>query len=555
MRIPIDRGRPYPLYRQVQSFLREAILTGALPAQMRLPASRELAAALGVSRITITNAYAELEAEGLTFTRPGSGTYVGPPLWRPPLWGEVAADVSSLWPAWQKSAPMASALPSQTSLDQVAGSVSRSNIISFADGLGAFELFPREELRKAFQAAMHGQESSVWGYGDRSGFPPLRTTIARILSRQGIPTNPDSVLITSGSQQALALVARLLLQPGQAVAVESPTYVGALALFRSLGVDLVGIPMDEEGMQVDKLEEALRARHVGLIYTIPSFHNPSGVSMSDARRRALVDLAGRLNVPVVEDDYVGDLCYEGPARPALKALDRGGWVIYLGTFSKILMPGLRVGYLVATGPIFEKLLSWKWVNDLTTCTIVQRALHGYINVGRYQAHLRRIVREYRRRRDAMLAAVSDELRPWAEWRKPEGGLFLWIALRADTRADRLYAISQEEGVTYVPGELFFPDPPSAVYLRLNFATHAPEIIQAGISRLAKAVGRCDASAGPRKSLHGNGRGQDGPGAGEAGGAARGTCLNGEAEPGAGDCVSHVLPEAWGMVRETCEPVI
>ena len=507
MRIPIDRGRPNPLYRQVQSFLREAILTGALPAQTRLPASRELAAALGVSRITITNAYAELEAEGLTCARPGSGTYVGPSSWRPPPWGEVAADVRSLWPAWQKSTPTASALPSRASVDQVAGRVSRSNIISFADGLGSFDLFPRVELRRAFQSAMHGQDSAAWGYGDRSGFPPLRTTIARILSRQGIPTNPDSVLITSGSQQALALVARLLLQPGQVVVVESPTYVGALALFRSLGVDLVGIPMDEEGMQVDRLEEALQARDVGLIYTIPSFHNPSGVSMSDARRRALVDLAGRRNVPVVEDDYVGDLRYEGPARAALKALDKGGWVIYLGTFSKILMPGLRVGYLVASGPIFEQLLSWKWVNDLASCTIVQQALHAYINVGRYQAHLRRIVREYRRRRDAMLTAVSDTLRPWAEWRKPEGGLFLWIALGADTRAERLYAISQEEGVTYVPGELFFPDPPSAVYLRLNFATHAPEIIQAGISRLARAVGRCEGSAGLRRSVLREGRGQ------------------------------------------------
>jgi len=337
------------------------------------------------------------------------------------------------------------------------------------------------------QEVLRRDSTEALGYGDRAGYPPLRATIAHILTNQGIPTHPDHVLITSGSQQALTLVARLLLHPGDVVLVESPTYTGAINLFRSLDVRLLGVPVDEQGMQVEHVEEALRTAHPRLIYTVPTFHNPTGTCMSGYRRRQLIALADRYNIPILEDDFVGDLRYEGRAQPALKALDSGGRVIYVSTFSKMLMPGLRVGFLVATGPVYERLLVCKWVGDLATSNLMQRALEAYITVGRYQAHLRRACQIYRRHRDAMLAALANYMPAGTQWSPPQGGLFIWVRLPDGLSAEVLYPLAAKEGVTFVPGSLFFPGERDQPYLRLNFARHPPEVIEEGIRRLGRAV--------------------------------------------------------------------
>jgi GntR family transcriptional regulator/MocR family aminotransferase len=391
MRIPLDRDSSIPLYRQIQHFLREQIGSAALLPEMPLPASRTLAASLGVSRITVTNAYAELEAEGLVYSRPGSGTFVAPPLAALPASqdrGRSARD----WPLWQQELLSRAWLLAQRELDQLVASVAHPDLISFSGGVGDRRLFPAEEVRKAVQAVLRRDGPEALDYGDRRGYAPLRTTIAHILSNQGIPTHPEQVLITSGSQQAIALVAHLLLRPGDVVLVESPTYSGAIDLFRSLDVRLLGVPVDEGGMQVEQAEEVLRTARPRLIYTIPTFHNPTGICLSGQRRRQLVALADRYNVPILEDDFVGDLRYEGRAQPALKALDPGGRVIYVSTFSKMLVPGLRVGFLVAEGPVYERLLACKRVSDLASSNLMQRTLEAYITVGRYQAHLRRACR-------------------------------------------------------------------------------------------------------------------------------------------------------------------
>jgi GntR family transcriptional regulator/MocR family aminotransferase len=281
----------------------------------------------------------------------------------------------------------------------------------------------------------------------------------------------------------------LLLRPGDVVLVESPTYSGALDLFRSLEARILGVPMDEQGMQVEKAEEVLRTARPRLIYTIPTFHNPTGTCLSGPRRRQLIALADRYNVPILEDDYVGDLRYDGHAQPALKALDPGGRVIYVSTFSKMLMPGLRVGFLLAAGPVYEQLLLCKRVTDLATSSLMQRALEAYITVGRYQAHLRRACQVYRRRRDAMLAALSRYLPAEARCLPPQGGLFVWLQLPPGLSASELYPLALEEGVAFAPGALFFPGERAQPYLRLTFAMHPPEIIEEGMRRLGRAVER------------------------------------------------------------------
>jgi GntR family transcriptional regulator/MocR family aminotransferase len=488
MRIPLDRDNPVPLYRQIQQFLREQIRCGALLPETRLPASRKLATSLGVNRITVTNAYAELEAEGLVYSRQGSGTFVAPPLAALP---ESKGDriSTSDWPLWQQELLSRTWLPALRELDRLLESVSHPDLISFAGGMGDSELFPVDDFRKALQAVLRRDGTEALGYGDRTGYPPLRAKIAHVLTSQGIPTHPDHVLITSGSQQALALVAQLLLRPGDVVLVESPTYTGAVDLFRSLDVRLLGVPLDEQGMQVEQVEDALPSGRPRLIYTVPTFHNPTGTCMSGHRRRQLVALANRYNVPILEDDFVGDLRYEGRAQPALKALDPGGRVIYTSTFSKMLMPGLRVGFLAASGPVYERLLACKRVTDLATSNLMQRALEAYITVGRYQAHLRRACQIYRRRRDAMLDALSRYLPASAKCLPPQGGLFVWLQLPAGLSATKLYPVAAEEGVTFAPGSLFFPAERAQPYLRLNFAMHPPDVIEEGIRRLGRAVER------------------------------------------------------------------
>jgi GntR family transcriptional regulator/MocR family aminotransferase len=488
MWIPLDRDSAVPLYRQIQQFLREQIQSGALPTETRLPASRKLATSLGVNRITVSNAYAELEAEGLVYSRRGSGTFIAPPLAALP---ESKGDriSTSDWPLWQQELLSRTWLPAQRELDQLLESISHPDLISFSGGMGDSELFPADDFRKALQVVLRRDGTEALGYGDWAGYPPLRAKIARVLTSQGIPTHPDHVLITSGSQQALALVAQLLLRPGDMVLVESPTYTGAVDLFRSLDVRLLGVPLDEQGMRVEQVEDALRSGRPRLIYTIPTFHNPSGTCMNGHRRRQLVALADRHNVPILEDDFVGDLRYEGRAQPALKALDPGGQVIYTSTFSKMLMPGLRVGFLVASGPVYERLLACKRVTDLAASNLMQRALEAYITVGRYQAHLRRACQMYRRRRDAMLDALRRYLPAGVRHLSPQGGLFIWLQLPAKLSANELYPIAAEEGVIFAPGSLFFPAERTQPYLRLNFAMHPPDIIEEGIQRLGRAVER------------------------------------------------------------------
>jgi GntR family transcriptional regulator / MocR family aminotransferase len=485
MRIPLDRDSAVPLYEQIEQFLREQIQTEALAPETRLPASRDLAASLGVSRITVANAYAELEAAGLVHSRQGSGTYVSPPPLALP--GSRDETAGGDWPLWQQELLNRAGPLAQQELDHLMVSTAHPDLISFAGGVGDGRLFSVDDFRKALQTVIRRDGAEAMGYGDRAGYAPLRATIAHILTSQGIPTHPDHVLITSGSQQAMTLVARLLLQPGDVALVESPTYMGILDILRPMGVRLLGVPVDDQGMQVERVEEAVCTARPRLIYTTPTFHNPTGTSMSGVRRRQLVTLASRYSIPILEDDYVGDLRYDGHAQPAIKALDPGGHVIYISTFSKMLMPGLRVGFLVASGPVYEQLLARKRAEDLATSNLMQRALEAYITVGRYQAHLRRACQAYRRRRDTMLTALTHTMPPGTRWLTPQGGLFIWLQLPEGLSANELYPVAGKEGVIYAPGSVFYPCARVQSYLRLNFAMHPPSVIEEGVRRLGRAI--------------------------------------------------------------------
>lgn len=485
MRIPLDRQSEIPLYKQIKTYLQQGILSGSLAADTRLPASRQLAQDLGVNRITVENAYAELESEGLVFSKLGSGTYVLHP---DPLLSLPRNSSDAPWPLWQQSV-----LAQEKVIRSKLASTRRraehdAKLISFASGIGDANLFPAEDIRKALQFVMRRDGIDALDYGERSGYGPLRASITHILGSQGIQTQPGNILITAGSQQALSLVSQLLLNHGDTIVVESPTYSGAVDLFHALGFRVVSIPVDSQGMQVEGLEKLLQQHHPKLIYTIPNFHNPTGTCLTTPRRRQLIILAERYNIPIIEDDFVGDLRYEGHTQPALKALDPGGCVIYISTFSKMLMPGLRVGFIVADGPIHDCLVNFKRIHDVATSALVQRALEAYVTVGRYQTHLRRSCQIFRKRRDVMISAIQRYLPSGIHFDPPQGGLFIWLQLPQGLASEDLLPLARQHGVDFAPGTLFFPDGTEGNnWLRLNFVAQPPSQIEEGIKRFGKAM--------------------------------------------------------------------
>ena len=477
MRLALDPTATLPLYRQIEAHLRQDIAEGRLPPGTRLPATRALARTLGLSRLTVEAAYAELQADGLIAGRVGSGTFVSLPPPGPPATDGAAHRPT--WPAWQLALPR----PLGEATVAPAPDVLRLDL-----GTADPRAFPVAELRAHLQRVLLRDGADALTYGDSAGHPPLRQAIARLLSAQGLPARPEHVLITAGSQRALGLVTTLLAQAGDTVLVEAPTYPGALDLFRARGLRVIGVPMDGQGLRVDALAPLLALHRPRFLYTIPNFHNPTGTCLPAARRRALVALAAEQGVPLVEDDFVGDLRFDGRAQPPLKALDPAGHVLYLGTFSKMLVPGLRLGFVLADGPVVARLAELHRCEDLAVSQPLQRALEAFVTIGRYRTHLARSVRQLRPRRDALVAAVRRFLPHDVACQVPQGGLFLWLRLPPGCPTDALRPAALAAGMSYAPGPSFFPDPADGRrHLRLCFAAHTPDELTEATRRLGRAI--------------------------------------------------------------------
>ena len=373
-------------------------------------------------------------------------------------------------------------------------------IVSFAGGLPAPEMFPIEELAAAASRVLgiHGAEALQ--YSATEGYPPLRELLVRHMERYGIEVGPDNVLVTAGAQQALDLIGKLFLDPGDAVVTEAPTFVGAIQAFTAYQARFLTVPIDHDGLRVSLLEDALREKPK-FIYVLPNFQNPTGVTLSLERRRRLVELASRYGVPIVEDDPYGQLRYDGAHVAPLVRIDaevrgcahgeralRGG-VLYVGTLSKTLAPGLRLGWIVAPGEVIARLAQMKQGTDLHTGTFVQMLAYETARGGFLDGHVRRIRAVYRERRDAMLGALAREFPPGVRWSRPEGGLFLWVTLPPGVDSAAMLQDALAEKVAYVPGTTFFPGGGGDNSFRLNFSYCRPEIIREGIRRLGAVVRR------------------------------------------------------------------
>jgi 2-aminoadipate transaminase len=363
-------------------------------------------------------------------------------------------------------------------------------VISFAGGLPAPEVFPVEELARAHAEVFAEEGAQACQYSTTEGWRPLRDWIAGRMRKRGVKSaDPERVLVTSGSQQGIDLVGKIFLDPGDAVVVENPCYLAALQVFNGYEAKLVAVGSDDEGMRVDEVERAIEgaSRRPKLIYVVSQFHNPKGTTLTFERRRRLLEVARRYSVPVVEDDPYGELRYSGAAIPPLAALDDEGLVIYLSTFSKTLSPGMRVGWAHASREVFGALVRAKQAADLHTNTIQQRAAARLLASFDFDAHVERIKTVYGERRDAMLAALAEHFPSQARWTRPEGGLFLWAELPEGVRAEELFEDAIAARVAFVPGAPFFAAEPRHNFMRLNFSNSSPDAIEEGIRRLGNLL--------------------------------------------------------------------
>jgi 2-aminoadipate transaminase len=369
-------------------------------------------------------------------------------------------------------------------------------LISFAGGLPAPDVFPLEEFKAACDVVLSEVGAQALQYGTTEGYLPLREMIARHSCRYGIKVGAENIQITSGSQQALDLLGKLLINPGDRILVEEPTYLGALQAWNAYEPDYVTVPIDEFGMQLGPLEEALRTGPK-FIYVLPNFQNPTGVTLSLERRKKLIELADHYGVPIVEDDPYGQLRYEGEHLPPVLVLDdlfqkngdvnyRGN-VIYLSTFSKTLAPGIRLAWIVAPAEVIIKIVQGKQGADLHTSTFNQMVAYEVAKGGFLDQHVRKIRKVYGERRNVMLEAMEKYFPKGVNWTRPMGGMFLWATLPEGINTVEMFEKAVALKVAYVPGISFFAKGGGENTMRLNFSNANPEMIEEGIHRLGKVI--------------------------------------------------------------------
>ena len=368
----------------------------------------------------------------------------------------------------------------------------RPEVISLAGGLPDTSTFPPDTFAAVAQRIASESCAKALQYGPTEGLAETKECIAQVMEAEGMRVDPEDALVTTGGQQVIDLVTKTLIDPGDVVIAEGPTYPGAVPVFCAYQAELVQIDMDADGMRVDLLEETLDrlerdGRRPKFIYTVPSFQNPAGVTLSLPRRRRLIEVAHERELLVLEDNPYGLLRYEGDAPPPLYSLDEGVYVMYLGTFSKILSPGIRLGWVVAPPPVLEKINLGKQAADLCTSTLSQLMVQAWFEQGRWQDYVESLTELYRARRDTMLDALAEHFPRQAEWTRPSGGLFIWATLPDFIDTTDLLARALRDNVAFVPGEAAFLDGRGRSAMRLNFSGSDEESIREGVRRIGEVV--------------------------------------------------------------------
>ncbi len=481
--LELDRTDASPLWQQIVDWVRRLVDEGTLVEGDRLPASRLLAERSGVHRSTVVRAYQELWALGYLEARPGSYSTIRGTLKkaRRPDGGSSVLD-------WSAAAT--------TNARAAVGDVSRMTRPEIgADGIDAAALSPDPrlapiaELRRVLGEVLREEGASLVDYGSPAGLTELREVVAQRMRTHGVTVDPAEVMITGGAQHALDLVAKLLVAPSARVLLEAPTYSLAFPLLRLHGAELIPIPMRPDGMDLEVLAARLAAAPAAMVYTTPNFHNPTGITTSPAHRERLLALCTEHRVPLVEDGFEEELKYFGRSVLPIKALDRKGAVIYVGTFSKVVFPGLRVGWVAAHRTCIDQLVALNRVSSLSTTLPAQAALARFCRQGSFESHVRRVHTAYRRRMSTLLRALRHHLSwPGVSWTEPQGGYTVLVTVEgSDLCEQELVQRIADHGVAVAPGSWFHAEPPPTLSFRLSISRLDEASIQEMAARLGRAL--------------------------------------------------------------------
>jgi len=499
MFIKIDKSSRIPVYRQIMNAIIELIDSGVLAAGERLPSSRELAHSLGVTRKTVITAYQELVAIQYLDSTIGSGTFVShvkgskrKPTEPPETYPEPAFEASEMPEAlknmsWQKYMLAGDffAMP-RRNVKSWSGS---EKFISFAKALPDPTQFPFDRIKKIASRMLWDPKAYFFNYGHPQGYQPLVEWVSQCLAAEQIDMREghNDVILAGGFQLALNLLLSFLTREGKSVAVENPTYTSILNSLIARGIKHVGIPMELDGMNLRILREKLKSKKIGLIIVVPTLHNPTGTIMSLEKRRELLRLAAEYQVPIIEDVYLMFLGYEGKALPSLKALDLGGYVFQVGSFSKVFLPGLRIGWITAPSEVALPLVKLKRATDQGDSFFLQTLLYEFIIKGYFDMHTRKARRVYDGRREIMMEELKRHMPDGVSWIEPRGGLSTWLSLPKGYNSRELYEVALEKGMEIAPGNFFYVGKKDARSFRLAFSMLSQQDVREGVRRLGRIV--------------------------------------------------------------------
>lgn len=471
--IKLDKKIDSPLYMQLYTKLKDLIITGTLLPDSRMPSIRQLAGLLEVNQITVVSAYRQLENEGYIYTRTGSGTFVSVVL---PV-REVGNSVLIMSDELYQQDDLLLINNGQITIDD--------HTINFASATPTPDLFPVEDFKLVLNEVLERDKGNAFGYQDSQGFYPLRESICEVLQQNILSCSPENIQIISGAQQGIDIISKMFLKHGDYVITESPTYTGAIAVFKSRGAEIADIELEEDGPNLNILEYTLKKYKPKFIYTIPSYQNPTGYSYSNSKRKEILNLAERYNTFIIEDDYVSDLDFEGRGYVALKAEDKNNRVIFIKSFSKIFMPGLRLGFMIAPPNLQGSIIEAKHTSDISTSGLIQRAFDLYIRKGYWDRHFKFMHNIYKERYLCMIDCLDKNLPPNITYTKPGGGLNVWLNLPYGYIGGNLFKQAAACNIVFAPGKIFYSGntPHKVNNIRLSFAAVHIQQIEDGIKKL------------------------------------------------------------------------
>lgn len=487
--LKLDKNSSTPLYIQLSDKIAEMIDNGILLADLKLPSIRRMSSLLNVNSVTIVSCYKQLEIDGYVHSRPGSGTYVA----------AVLPDRSG---NFSDSNVILDELYQSDDLNLINNGHIKINedTINFASATPQSNLFPVENFKLVLNEVLDRDLGNAFDYQDSQGFYPLRSSVCSLLEKRKIACSEGNVQIISGAQQGIDIIAKALLRQGDYVITESPTYTGAIAVFKSRGAEIADVPLSNDGLNLNILEYNLKKYKPKLIYTIPSFQNPTGISYSNEKRQEILALAERYNAYIIEDDYVSGLDFENMSFTPIKSLDKSDRVIFLKSFSKIFMPGLRLGFMIVPPSLKGYVIEAKHATDISTSGLIQRAFDLYIRKGMWDEHFKIMFDIYRERYNKTVKALDMYLPRNVQFHKPGGGLNIWLDIPSNCLVGSLLKAASAENIVFAPGRIFYSSTPTKLNnIRLSFAAVHTDEIERGIKKLCELISYFDRG----ESLTGN----------------------------------------------------